>query len=248
MLRRGVVAAGLRCRCQAGGRAPPGAGKGDAADNGAAHHAAEAADEARTNPSSGLGRWDGGVERAWHGEGYVVGLTSFVKDLILKVARGPPFGVCRNRPGQHRLRWRCSADPPFAGPTTQRRRSSHPRGCTQSFFCTKGRARIRPRRDGRPSVMRGASKFSNGPIRMPVVRRSVARCTWRTGRRAATTLISWTSSRALAARTHPCLRQLAAQATARPLIPTTRDQCGGAARSPIQSHVLWLCQKHDPSP
>ena len=56
-LRRGVVAAGLRY-----GRAPQGAGKGDTADNGAPHRAADPADEARTNPLVGLGRKAGGVK------------------------------------------------------------------------------------------------------------------------------------------------------------------------------------------
>ena len=61
MLRRCAVAAGL-----GHGRAPPGAGEGDGADNGAAHRAAEAADEARTNPLVGLGRKAGDGERDWH--------------------------------------------------------------------------------------------------------------------------------------------------------------------------------------
>jgi len=61
ILHRGVVVAGSRQ-----GWAPEGAGKGDAADNDAAHRAAEAADEARSNPLVGLGGWDGDVERGWH--------------------------------------------------------------------------------------------------------------------------------------------------------------------------------------
>jgi len=56
-----VASAGLRR-----GRAPQGCGEVDAAANGAAHHAAEAADEARTNPLAGLGSWGGDVERGWH--------------------------------------------------------------------------------------------------------------------------------------------------------------------------------------
>jgi len=43
-----------------------GTGEGDAADNDAPHRAAEAADEARTNPLGGLGRKAGDVERGWH--------------------------------------------------------------------------------------------------------------------------------------------------------------------------------------
>jgi hypothetical protein len=61
ILCRGAVVAGLR-----GGWAPPGAGEGDGADNGAAHRTAEAADEARTNPLVGLGRKAGRVEHGWH--------------------------------------------------------------------------------------------------------------------------------------------------------------------------------------
>ena len=61
MLRRGAVVAGLR-----GGRAAQGAGKGDAADNGAAHRAAKAADEARTNPLAGLGSKVRKVKRGLH--------------------------------------------------------------------------------------------------------------------------------------------------------------------------------------
>ena len=61
ILRSCVVLAGLR-----DGRSPQGAGEGDAADNRAAHRAAEPADEARTNPLVGLGRKAGGVRRGWH--------------------------------------------------------------------------------------------------------------------------------------------------------------------------------------
>ena len=60
-LRRGVVGAGLRH-----GRAPQGTGEGDAADNGAEHHATEPADEAHTNPLVGLGRKAGGGKRDRH--------------------------------------------------------------------------------------------------------------------------------------------------------------------------------------
>jgi len=70
MLRGGVVAAGLR-----GGWAPQSAGEGDAADNGATHRAAEAADEARTNPLVGLGSTAGCVERDWH-QVRIVGILS----------------------------------------------------------------------------------------------------------------------------------------------------------------------------
>ena len=59
ILRLGVVAAGLR-----DGRAAQGAG--DAADNDVPHRAAEAADEACTNPFGGLGGKAGDVERGWH--------------------------------------------------------------------------------------------------------------------------------------------------------------------------------------
>ena len=45
---------------------PQGTGEGDAADNDAAHRAAEPADEARTNPLGGLGGKAGDVERGWH--------------------------------------------------------------------------------------------------------------------------------------------------------------------------------------
>jgi len=62
VLRGGAVTAGLRHR-----RPPPGAGEDDAADNGAAHCAAEPADEARTNPLGGLGSKAGGGERGRHG-------------------------------------------------------------------------------------------------------------------------------------------------------------------------------------
>ena len=61
LLRCGVVLAGLR-----DGRSPQGAGEVDAAANSAADRAADAADEARTNPLAGLGRTAGDVERSWH--------------------------------------------------------------------------------------------------------------------------------------------------------------------------------------
>ena len=61
MLGGGVASAGLR-----GGRVPQGCGEGNAAANGAAHRAADPADEARTNPLAGLGSWGGDVERGWH--------------------------------------------------------------------------------------------------------------------------------------------------------------------------------------
>ena len=61
ILRLGVVAAGLRH-----GWAAQGTGEGDAADNDAPHRAAEAADEACTNPLGGLGGTAGDVERGWH--------------------------------------------------------------------------------------------------------------------------------------------------------------------------------------
>jgi len=61
ILRRGVALADLRH-----GRAPQGSGQVDAAANDAAHRAAEAADEARTNPLAGLGGKAGGGERDLH--------------------------------------------------------------------------------------------------------------------------------------------------------------------------------------
>jgi len=93
ILRPGVVAAGSR-----GGRAAQGAGEGDAADNSAAHRAAEAADEARTNPLAGLGGTAGCVERDRHQES-IMGILSFRKrgfarhhDFFLGEARGILLG------------------------------------------------------------------------------------------------------------------------------------------------------------
>jgi len=75
ILRGGVVAAGLR-----DGRSPQGADEGDAADNGAAHRAAEPADEARTSPLVGLGRKAGGEERGSHWRGVCSGYDILFKD------------------------------------------------------------------------------------------------------------------------------------------------------------------------
>jgi hypothetical protein len=61
LLRCGVVLAGLR-----DDRSPQGAGEVDAAANSAADRAADAADEARTNPLVGLGGKAWWVERNWH--------------------------------------------------------------------------------------------------------------------------------------------------------------------------------------
>jgi len=60
-----VVPAGFRH-----GWAPQGSGEVDAAANDAAHRTAEAADEARTNPLTGLGRKAGSGE----GDGHLAGL------------------------------------------------------------------------------------------------------------------------------------------------------------------------------
>ena len=62
--RGGAVAAGLRH-----GQSAQGGGEGDAADNCAAHRAAEPAYEARTNPLVGLGSKACRVKRDWHREG-----------------------------------------------------------------------------------------------------------------------------------------------------------------------------------
>jgi len=77
-LRRGVVPAGLRH-----GGAPQGSGEVEAAANGAAHRAAEAADEARTNPLAGLGGKAGGGERDWHWGRSIVCAMSFCKRNLI---------------------------------------------------------------------------------------------------------------------------------------------------------------------
>ena len=61
-----------RLRVRTGPRREPGtqaAGEADAAGKGAAHRAAEAADNARTDPLAGLGNKAGGVRRGWHWRG-----------------------------------------------------------------------------------------------------------------------------------------------------------------------------------